>query len=384
MKIGLVLDDSLDKTDGVQQYVLAIGQWFAAQGHAVHYLVGETTRTDIPNVHSLSRNLHVRFNQNRMSMPLLADGRQLNQLIATERFDVLHVQMPYSPFLAARIIRRASAETAVIGTFHILPYSWVERLGTRLLGWFLWRNLRRFDDVIAVSAPAGRFAEQYFRSQSQVVPNAVNTAVFAKGRRRKDCDDGKIHVVFLGRLVERKGAKALLEVVSYLQQKDLLQNVRFIMCGKGPLDAELKQYVVDSQLGQYVQFVGFVSEDDKPDYLASADIAVYPSLGGESFGIVLVEAMAAGSSVVIGGDNPGYRSILGEHPEQLVNPSDTIPFAMTLKHYIDSSEARQRAAAWQQRAVHQYDTMVVGGKLLGIYAKAIAKRSAKPDNTTNA
>ncbi len=69
MKIGLVLDDTLDTPDGVQQYVLQVGRWLSAEGHDVHYLVGKTTRTDIANVHSLSRNLKVKFNGNRMSMP---------------------------------------------------------------------------------------------------------------------------------------------------------------------------------------------------------------------------------------------------------------------------------------------------------------------------
>src|SRR5579875_4032120 len=100
MKIGMVLDDTLDTPDGVQQYVLQVGRWLSAQGHDVHYLVGATTRTDIPNIHSLSRNKQVRFNGNRMSMPLPASRKKLKQFLRTEQFDVLHVQVPYSPFMA--------------------------------------------------------------------------------------------------------------------------------------------------------------------------------------------------------------------------------------------------------------------------------------------
>ena len=104
MKIALVLDDSLDKPDGVQQYVLTLGSWLTSQKHEVHYLVGATSRKDIPNVHSLSANMRVRFNKNRASMPMIANRKAIRALTEKEKFDVLHVQMPYSPLLAGKII----------------------------------------------------------------------------------------------------------------------------------------------------------------------------------------------------------------------------------------------------------------------------------------
>src|ERR1039458_8447904 len=107
LKVGFVLDDSLDKTDGVQQYILSLGSWLKQQGHDVHYLVGETVRTDIPNVHSLSRNINARFNSNRMSTPLPASPARIRKLLEDVQFDVLHVQIPYSPFLAQQIIELA-------------------------------------------------------------------------------------------------------------------------------------------------------------------------------------------------------------------------------------------------------------------------------------
>src|SRR6188474_3063449 len=119
MKIGIVGDDTLDKPDGVEQYIQTIGRWFAQEGHEVHFLVGETTRTDFPNIHSLSRNVKVRFNGNRLSIPLPANRARIRRLLAKEKFDVLYVQMPYSPFLAGRIVKAAGPKTAVVGAFHI-------------------------------------------------------------------------------------------------------------------------------------------------------------------------------------------------------------------------------------------------------------------------
>ena len=104
MKIGFVLDDTLDTADGVQQYVLLVGGWLKRQGHDVHYLVGHSTRKDVDNIHSLARNVRVSFNKNRLSVPLPASTRAIKNLLKAEKFDVLHIQMPFSPFLAGKII----------------------------------------------------------------------------------------------------------------------------------------------------------------------------------------------------------------------------------------------------------------------------------------
>lgn len=379
LKIGFVLDDSLDKTDGVQQYVLSLGTWLTEQGHEVHYLVGQTRRQDISHVHSLSRNLQVHFNQNRMSSPLPADKRKISKLLKNEVFDVLHVQLPYSPFLAGRIIRATGAKTLVVGTFHIIPFSVVERLATKLLGLWCWKRLRRFDAFYSVSGPAQKFLRQSFHKRSEIIPNPVNLAYFREGRKLKKFDDDKLNIVFLGRLVQRKGCRYLLEALAELHRKRQTDRIRVLICGKGPLEPELRSYAKKERLGQFVHFIGYVPEEEKRDYLASADIAVLPSTGGESFGIVLTEAMAAGADTVLAGDNAGYRSVMEGRPEQLINPSDTLEFARKLRHFILSSHARKQTKRWQEQHVKQYDVAVVGATLLKDYQELIAKK-AKADN----
>src|SRR3954462_8834258 len=104
LKVGLVLDTSLDAEDGVQQYVLSIGRWLAGQGHEVHYLAGETRRRDLPNLHSLARNVTVRFNGNVTTIPLPASRRKLRRFLRRHGFDVLHVQTPHSPFMSQKLI----------------------------------------------------------------------------------------------------------------------------------------------------------------------------------------------------------------------------------------------------------------------------------------
>jgi phosphatidylinositol alpha-mannosyltransferase len=135
----------------------------------------------------------------------------------------------------------------------------------------------------------------------------------------------------------------------------------------------MKAYVKAHGLGKMVEFVGYVSEDDKPHYLASADVAVFPSLSGESFGIVLIEAMAAGAGVVIGGNNPGYRSVLGEGVPMLFNPKDTKTLADLIQTLYEDPRAAANIHRSQQQLVQQYDVAKVGPKLVSYYQAAIAK-----------
>ena len=374
LRIGLIFDDSLDKPDGVQQYVLSIGEWLRKQGHDVHYLVGETKRLDLKNLHSLSRNLNVRFNGNRMSIPMPSSRRSLRQLLASQQFDVLHVQMPYSPFLAHRLIMAAGPETAVIGTFHVFASSRLVSAATSLLGLWLHASLRRFDSIVSVSTAAADFAAKTFRIKTSVLPNVIDFERFESAKPLPRYSDEVLTILFLGRLVPRKGCQLLLEAIVQLQHDSDLPAYRVVVCGKGPLADKLLRYSNDHQLGNVVEFVGFVSEADKPSYYASADIAVFPSNGGESFGIVLIEAMASGHATVLAGNNPGYRSVMIDRPELLFNPNNTASLATKLRQYLKDSRLRQEACKWGQSYSQDYDTTVVGTKLLKIYAKALRNR----------
>jgi phosphatidylinositol alpha-mannosyltransferase len=309
-----------------------------------------------------------------MSTPLPASQRRVEELVNAENFDVLHVQMPYSPFLAARVMRAAGPAAAVIGTFHIIPFSGLEARATRWLAVWLRRSRKRLDAVVSVSEPAAQFASKAFKVKSLVIPNAVNLAAFHTGRLLTRYNDGKINIVFLGRLVERKGCLHLLRALQRLHEQNLLHDVRVIICGKGPFEASLQAYVERHHLKHVVQFAGFITEAQKPHYLASADIAVFPSTGGESFGIVLLEAMAAGAGVVLGGNNAGYRSVLGERPDQLVDVTNPEVFAKQLYHFIVSRRARSGAHKWQQQIINRYDVRTVGDELLRLYEQQLLKR----------
>lgn len=374
LKIGLVFDDSLDKPDGVQQYVLSIGKWLASQGHDVHYLVGSTKRLDLPNVHSLSRNINVKFNGNRMSIPLPTSKRKLKSLLDSEKFDVLHVQLPYSPFLGQKIIKLARSDVAIIGTFHIASESWLAVTGSKLLRLWLRPTLKRFDYIVSVSKTAADFAADNFGIKTNLLPNVIDYERFASASPVERFNDERLNILFLGRLVPRKGCLVLLEAINQIKFDNTLPKFRLIICGKGPLAKKLIDYSNKNKLRNIVEFVGFVSEQDKPKYYASADISVFPSSGGESFGIVLLEAMASGKSDVLAGNNPGYSSVIYDNPEQLFDPLDARKLAIKLRQHLLNEDIRKKSRKWGQEYAATFDTVIVGSKLIFIYQEALRKR----------
>ena len=371
MRIGFVLDESLDGTDGVQQYILRVSEWLRSEGHEVHYLVGETTRTDVPNVHSLSRNLHVHFNGNRLSTPLPASWPKLQATLDELQLDVLHIQAPYSPFMAGRIMAIASQDTAVVGTFHILPYSRLASFASYGLGLINRLSAHRFDAMMAVSAPAQAFAQSHYGLTTVVVPNCFDLQTF-KGAK---ADSSQKRIVYLGRLVERKGSLELLRAVAYLhEQGEWPSDWKVTIGGKGKLKAGLVHFVTQHHLEQIVTLAGFVAEESKANFLAQADIAVFPSTAGESFGISLLEAFAAARGVVLAGDNPGYRSVMVGFEDQLFNPRNTREFASLLQQWMGDDLARTDQARAQQNYVTRFDAHVVGAQIVEVYEKALQTR----------
>jgi phosphatidylinositol alpha-mannosyltransferase len=345
----------------------------------VRYLVGETRRTDIAGVHSLTRNVSVRFNGNRTTIPLPTSRAKLRRFLADEQFDVLHIQTPYNPFMGEQLIMLAGPRTAIIGTFHILPNSRLTTLGNHLLGLWSQRSLKRFDTMLSVSSAAADFARSVYKLDSTVLPNVVDYPRFHAARPfPRYADDDKLTILFLGRLVPRKGCLLLLQAIAQLHTDTAtsreLTPFRVVVCGKGPLEARLKQFVAQHELQAVVEFIGFVIEEDKPRYYASADIAVFPSSGGESFGIVLLEAMASGQAAVLAGDNPGYRSVMALQPDLLFDAHDPAALADKLAHYLKDVVARRQMAAWGKAYTKQFDTAVVGATLLDMYHKALRKR----------
>lgn len=372
LKIGFVLDDSLDRPDGVQQYVLTVGEWLRSQGQEVHYLVSTTVRRDVANIHDMTANVGVNFNGNHVCTPLPANRKQIADVLDAHHFDILHVQMPYSPVFAGRIIEAADNRTAVIGTFHIIPRTPLVAYANRLLAWWSSKTLKRFDAIMSVSPAAQDFARRTFGIASTVLPNPIWLQAFREAAPFSSPKQRPLNILFVGRLVPRKGCKLLLQAAVLLRDQHGDQPFRIIICGKGPLAAELMQFARNNQLEHIVTFKGFIAEADKPRYYASADITVFPSNGGESFGIVLAEAMASGRAAVLAGDNPGYRSVLGDCPgDVLFDPLDANALAEQLHRLVIDPAMRRHIAAWQRQHAVRYDVKRIGLEVYKAYLSAL-------------
>ncbi len=373
MKIAFVLDDTLDTADGVQQYVITLGKWLTNNDHEVHYLVGHTVRKDIANIHSLTKNVKVRFNRNRMSIPLPVQLKKIKTLLKNEKYDLLHIQMPYSPQMAARIITAAPPATAIVTTFHILPYGRLEKIGTKLLARAVKKSTQRIDSVISVSAPAAEFAYESYGLKSNIIPNPVSvpTTTPKKNLETKN-------IVFLGRLVKRKGVINFVDALACLQKRYSSDWTATII-GKGPLEDKVITRLHEYGLETKVKMAGFVSEKEKYSFLAQADIAVFPSIGGESFGIVLIEAIAGGATVVIGGNNPGYSSVLKDK-RVLFDPNDTDRLAKMMHRYLDDENIISELHDQQKDLIELYDVNKVAPEVVCIYKESIAKHKLNKDN----
>jgi phosphatidylinositol alpha-mannosyltransferase len=374
MKIGFVFDDSLDNADGVQQYITTLAAQYVALGHEVHYLTGETIATEVAGgtVHSLSKNLKVRFNGNRLSIPRPTKTAQIRAVVRELQLDVLHVQMPFSPFMAAKVIHSADARTAVVATFHIAPYSRLVAIANYGLALLVRRAVKRCDKIVSVSPAAAAFAKQGYGITTDVLPNVVNVDRFMAAAQ----PNPPKRIVFLGRLVPRKGCQILLQAVAQLHKAGQMDGWTVDVGSRGPLEAQLKQYVQAEGLQDTVTFSGFIAEADKPAFFANASLAVFPSSGGESFGIVLIEAMASQNPVVLAGDNSGYRSVMGKRPDQLFAPQDGAELAAKMEVLMSDPLAADDARDWQRTEVGQYNVTLVADKLLAIYDRALQSRRA--------
>lgn len=227
---------------------------------------------------------------------------------------------------------------------------------------------------MSVSATAAAFAQRTFGiDDSAVVPDMVDLDLMrplwaAETKRRAD----EPRLAFVGNLVSRKGVADLVEAFAQLHR--LHPSSSLCIAGDGPLRPAIETLVRRRDLHGAVSLLGTVSESEKAKLLGEADIACFPSRHGESFGVVLLEAMAAGTGLVVGGDNPGYRELMGAHPETLIDPRDTTAMAKRLSRLLTDDSHRARLHAWQQELVRNYDASLITDRVLAVYRQAIVDR----------
>ena len=260
---------------------------------------------------------------------------QVKDVVQREEFDVIHLHEPLVSALPWTVLQYSRAIN--VGTFH--AYLRVSR-GYRSLGPILLRRwFRRLHGKIAVSRPAAELISKYFPGYYNIIPNGIDLAHFqAEGPPIERFRDGKVNILFVGRLEKRKGLQYLLGAYGRIKWDH--PDTRLIIVGPGKLDPASERTIAERGLRD-VELVGGVPYDKLPGYYRSADIFCSPATGSESFGIVLLEAMAAGRPIVAS-HIPGYASVVQDGMEGLlVPPKDEATLAAALTRLIEQPELRR-------------------------------------------
>lgn len=227
------------------------------------------------------------------------------------------------------------------------------------------------DGIIGVS-PVTLGVFKKFPGPTAVIPNGIDIQRFnLKVKKIKKYDDGKINILFVGRIEERKGLIYLLRAWQLLEKK--FSNLRLIIVGEGQLKKSCQEFVKERNF-KNVLFEGEVSQQILPSYYASCDIFVSPAIFGESFGIVLLEAMASAKPVVAFA-NAGYKQVLtGQGKDFLVKPKDWRGLARKIEILIKNKSLRMNLGRWGRRTAQDYSWVKVADKVLNFYQQVLAQK----------
>ena len=314
MKIGLVSPYVYPLPGGVTQHVRYLYENLRARGHDVRILTSShgLQRGSEGDVIRLGKGFSMPSNGSVGTITLSPSYvSQARELLDRERFDVLHFHEPFVPFLSLVLLRES--QSVNIGTFHAYGgWSPAYEFGSRAMGGYA----DRLHGRIAVSAAARHFIDRYFPGDYKVIPNGVDAERFRRSVPLARWQDGTRNLLFVGRFEPRKGLLDLLKAYRILRKTGC--QCRLLVVGGGPQEREARRYVATRRLVG-VEFLGRVSDDEKTQLYRTADVFVAPATGRESFGIVLLEAMAAGAPIVAS-DIHGYKGVLRRGREGLLVP----------------------------------------------------------------
>lgn len=384
MKIGIVTEYYYPTLGGIQEHIHHFAATARRFGHDVRILAPEvrdglsTTRRlaaargqdpvadEQSGVIRVGQSIHL---LSHGSMARLSVGaglsRKLTDILRAERFDVLHAHSPLMPTLPMLAIR--ASDCANVGTFH----SDFERsLLYAILAKPLQRYLDRLDAAIGVSETALRGLRRYFHASWRIVPNGVDVTLFSSGHRRPEFNDGRPNVLHVGRFDPRNGVDRVIRAWVHARRSGT--DARLILVGDGPLRPTYEA-MVPQDLRKDAHFVGFVESGERPSYYASGDVLLCPALGG-TFGIILIEAMAAGCAIVAA-DTPGFRNVMEDGKQGFMVDVASDPECTRLgertKTLIDDSVLRARCAKAGRESVTRFDWPVVTRQVLAIYEEIL-------------
>lgn len=374
MKIGLVCPYSIAKGGGVLEIVRALQSELNRRGHDCYIITPRPQDYDSdPDDHMIFIGGSTDFNApTHTTIQVSASVRDtIDQMLAEEQFDVLHFHEPWIPMLSYQILTRS--QTANVATFHAkMPEDIMSRTMARVITPYTKASLKYLHALTAVSDAAAELVCRNTDEPVAIIPNGIASRFtppkrFVDGRKHKT-------ILFVGRLDTRKGVKYLLHAYAALAEKD--PEVSLIIAGDGAEREKLEQLAADLELPN-VQFLGFVSDAEKIRLLRTSDLFCAPSPYGESFGLVILEAMATGL-VTVAGDNPGYSAVLsGLGALSLINPKHTAEFARRLQLLLREPDLRRLWRDWAVHEMPKYSYERIVDQYLEVYEAAIARRGER-------
>lgn len=362
LKIALVSPYDFASSGGVNSHVRKLAARFRAWGHAVRIVAPCSAPDSVDDTDFTPMGRPVPFPSRgsiaRVSLSPWLRPR-VKELLDRARLDVIHLHEPFAGFLTANLI--SLSQTVNIATFHAYPGSRLYDVGGKRLAMPYFKKLH---GRIAVSRPARDYISRYFPGEYEIIPNGIQVDDFANAEPMPDLRDGMINLLFLGRLEERKGLKYILAAFSRLKWD--WPNLRLIVAGAGQPDQDSFRIMSERNL-QDVVLVGPVSDEEKARYYRSADIYCSPATGGESFGVVLLEAMAAGTPVVAS-DIEGYSGVITQGKDGLLTtPKDDEALAGAIDELLRKPDLRAELVSAGRRTAEAHRWEHVAARVLDYY-----------------
>ncbi len=368
MRIGLVCPYQWDVPGGVQYHVRDLAETLRGLGHHVEVLTPaqhEESITD-PWITFAGRTVPVPYNGSMASVQFgpVSAGR-VRRWLRDGHFDVVHVHEPAPPSVSLLVCMIATGP--IVATFHAATTRsrWLAALGPVVQPW-----LERISGRIAVSDFARRVQVEHLGGDAVIIPNGVHVDAFAGGPLLPvACGDaGSPTIGFLGRFDEpRKGLPVLLAAMRTVVRR--YPGARLLVAGRG--DAEQVQRLVGEELRPHVVLLGEISDSDKAAFLRSVDVYCAPNLLGESFGIVLIEALAAGAPIVASDLDAFARVLEGGTAGVLVPRGDAAALGEALCDLLADPERRARLSARGAEVARAYDWAVLARRILAVYETVV-------------
>lgn len=366
MKIGIVCPYSLEVPGGVQAHVIDLARALISLGHTVNVLAPADDEQELPPfVTPAGRAVAIRYNGSvaRLSFGPVSYTR-VRRWIAEHDFDVLHLHEPTAPSLS--FLALVVADGPIVATFH------TSTRRSKMLSAFqgvLQPFLEKITARIAVSALARRVQVEHLGGDAVEIPNGVDVGFFTGASPLEGYPRAGGTVGFVGRFTEpRKGMPVLLSAFRTLAAE--MPDLRLLVVGRGDTDELLE--AAGPSLASRIDLLGQVSDEEKARVLRSVDVYCAPNTGGESFGIILTEAMAAGAAVAAS-DIDAFRRVLDDGKAGVLFPvGDSDALASGLRDLLQDKQRRLDLVENARQRVQSFDWSVVAGQVLRVYDSAMA------------